>query len=61
VTTCPFTWPLDDPNAEDQALGNTHHCAHPEAHSGPHRCVCGHHPDPFQAALAAAIDPEDTP
>jgi hypothetical protein len=59
--TCPHTWPLDDPNPEDQALGRAHRCGHPEGHTVPHRCACGAHPDPFAVALAAAIDPEDPP
>jgi hypothetical protein len=52
---CPTTWPLDDPNPEDRALARTHYCTHPPNHPGPHRCACGHHPDPFELALAQAI------
>lgn len=45
MTHCDYRWPLLDPNEEDQANGNTHHCRFNRGHSGGHQCVCGAYPE----------------
>lgn len=45
-TPCGFTWPLLDPNEEDQLLKRTHVCDKIGAH-WVHVCACGERQDVF--------------
>lgn len=41
---CGFSWPLVDPNEEDEANLVAHRCQRDVEHEGEHRCACGSRP-----------------
>ena len=41
---CGFSWPLVDPNEEDQRNLIAHQCRFDAGHLGEHRCACGSRP-----------------
>jgi hypothetical protein len=38
---CGFSWPLLDPNEEDQRNMIAHQCRREPDHQGRHKCACG--------------------